>query len=44
MAVDYVEEGAWNDAAFIESLRPGGVPLTLTEGETRTVALKLVTP
>jgi protocatechuate 3,4-dioxygenase beta subunit len=44
VAVDYVEEGTWNDASFIESLRPHGEPLTLTEGAARTVALKLVTP
>jgi hypothetical protein len=44
VAVDYVEEGTWNDASFIESLRPHGEPLTLTEGEARTVALRLVTP
>jgi hypothetical protein len=44
VAVDYVEDGAWNDAAFIESLRPHGEALILMEGETVTVALKLVTP
>ena len=44
VALEYVEEGTWNDAAFIESLRPHGEPFTLTEGEARTVTLKLVTP
>jgi protocatechuate 3,4-dioxygenase beta subunit len=44
VAIDYVEDGTWNDAAFIESLRDRGEPLTLTEGEARTVTLKLVTP
>jgi len=44
VAIDYVEDGTWNDAAFIESLRDRGEPLTLAEGETRTVTLKLVTP
>jgi hypothetical protein len=44
VAIDYVEDGTLNDAAFIESLRDRGEPLSLAEGETRTVTLKLVTP
>ena len=44
VAVDYVEEGTWNDASFIESLREHAEPFTLAEGETRTVVLKLLTP
>ena len=44
IAVDYVEEGTWNDPVFIESLRAHGEAITLAEGETRNIALKLVTP
>jgi hypothetical protein len=41
-AVDDVEQGAWSDPAYLESLRQYAQTLTLTEGEARASALKLV--
>ncbi|HMD34001.1 MAG TPA: carboxypeptidase-like regulatory domain-containing protein [Vicinamibacterales bacterium] len=43
VALDYVEDGIWNDPEFLESMRGYATKLTLTEGEARTVALKLTT-
>ena len=44
VAVDYVEDGVWNDPAYLESIRHLGQPLLLGEGETRPLALELVSP
>jgi hypothetical protein len=43
-AVGYVEEGEWNDPAYLESIRRYAQPLTVTEGATASLSLKLVTP
>jgi hypothetical protein len=44
VAIDYVEEGVWNDPDYLESIRHLGQALTLAEGDTRPVSLRLVTP
>ncbi len=44
VAVDYVEDGMWNDPEFLESIRRHGQKITLGEADAQTVALKLVTP
>jgi hypothetical protein len=43
IALDYVEDGAWNDPEFLESLRRDAASVTLAEGATATAALKVVT-
>jgi hypothetical protein len=42
LALDDVEEGAWNDPEYLESLRQRAQRLTLTAGEPQTLSLKLV--
>ena len=44
IALEYVEDGAWNDPEYLESLRKAASSVTLGEGASRTVVLKLVTP
>jgi hypothetical protein len=44
IALDYVEDGAWNDPEYLESLRRGALKVALADGESETVALKLVVP
>jgi Carboxypeptidase regulatory-like domain len=44
VAVDYVEDGIWNDADYLESIRRLGQRVTLGEAATRSLALKPVTP
>jgi Carboxypeptidase regulatory-like domain len=44
VAVDYVEDGIWNDADYLESIRRHGQRVTLGEAAARTLALKPVTP
>jgi hypothetical protein len=44
VAVDYVEEGSWNDPEYLESIRRHGQRLTLREAESRSLSLKPVTP
>lgn len=44
IAVDYVEEGSWNDPDYLESLRRFAQRLTLNDGVAQTIALKLVMP
>jgi hypothetical protein len=44
VAVDYVEEGAWNDPEYLESIRRLGQRLRLGEAESKTLSLKPVTP
>ena len=43
-ALDYVEDGAWNDPEFLESLRQYATTVQLAEGGSQTVALKLTIP
>ncbi len=43
-AVDYVEEGMWNDPEYLESIRRYGQKVTLGDADARTVSLKVVTP
>ena len=40
VAVDYVEEGSWNDPEYLESIRRHGQRLTLREAESRSLSLK----
>ena len=42
VAMEYVQEGLWNDPEFLESVRRYGQRITLAEGASQTVALKLV--
>jgi carboxypeptidase family protein len=42
IALDYVEQNAWFDPEFLESLRAHAQPLTLAEGENKTLSLTLV--
>ena len=44
VALDYVEDGAWNDPDYLESLRRYATPFTVTEGASQTVAVKLTVP
>jgi hypothetical protein len=44
VAIDYVQEGLWNDPEYLESVRRYAQKLTLRDGEARVIALKLVTP
>jgi hypothetical protein len=43
IAIDYVQEGAWNDPEYLDSLRRGAQTVTLAEGAEQTVPLKLAT-
>jgi protocatechuate 3,4-dioxygenase beta subunit len=44
VAVEYVEEGAWNDPEYLDSLRRHGQRITLGDAESRVLSLKPVTP
>jgi hypothetical protein len=44
VAVDYVEDGIWNDAEYLESIRRYAQKVTLGEAEMRALALEPVTP
>jgi protocatechuate 3,4-dioxygenase beta subunit len=44
VAVDYVEDGMWNDPEYLESIRRLGQRLTLNEAGSQSLSLKLVTP
>jgi hypothetical protein len=44
VAVDYVEDGAWNEPEYLDSIRRHGQRLTLSEAESRSLTLKPVTP
>jgi hypothetical protein len=44
IALDYIEDGAWNDPEYLESLRRHAQKVTLADGGSETVALRLVTP
>jgi protocatechuate 3,4-dioxygenase beta subunit len=44
IALDYVEDGAWNDPEYLESLKRDASSVTLAEGAVATATLKVVTP
>ena len=44
VAIDYVQDGMWNDPEYLESIRRYGQKLTLGDSESQSVFLKLVTP
>ncbi len=44
IALDYVEDGAWNDPEYLEGLMRDSERLTLAEAGAETVVLKLVVP
>lgn len=44
VALEYVEDGAWHDPEFLESLRRNAATVQLTEGGSANVALKLTVP
>jgi hypothetical protein len=44
VALDYVQEGIWNDPEFLESLRQYAQRLTLIEGSSVALSLKLTKP
>jgi len=43
VATDYIEDGEANDPEFLERMRMSATSLTLREGDTQTVELKLIT-
>jgi hypothetical protein len=44
VAVDYVQQGMWNDPEYLEGLRRYGQRFTLRDGDARSVTLKLIIP
>jgi hypothetical protein len=40
-ALDYLDEGEWQDPEFLERLRESASRATIREGETKTVNLQL---
>jgi hypothetical protein len=40
IALDYVEDGTWFDPEFLETLRKGARPVSLSDGASQKVALK----
>jgi hypothetical protein len=44
VAIDYVQEGLWNDPEYLESIRRYVQKLTLRDGEAQVIVLKLVSP
>jgi hypothetical protein len=44
VAIDYVEDGMWNDPEYLESVRRYGQKMRLGEAGSQTVALKLISP
>jgi hypothetical protein len=43
VAIDYVQEGLWNDPEYLESIRRDARKLTLREGDVQVISLKLRT-
>lgn len=41
VAVDYIEQGAWGDPEVLQQLKPKATSLTLDEGDTQTLNLKI---
>jgi hypothetical protein len=44
VALDYIEDGAWNDPEYLESLRRYATSFTVAEGSSQTVAVTLTVP
>jgi hypothetical protein len=44
IALDYIEDGAWHDPEYLESLRRDAGTVTLAEGGKETVPLKVTVP
>ena len=44
IALDYVEEGSWNDAVYLESIRHRAERFILGDAATQTLALKIAAP
>lgn len=44
VALEYLEEGQWEDPDYLEALRPVATMFTLSAGETKTLALKVTRP
>ena len=44
VAVDYVPDGLWNDPEYLESLRRYAQTLTIAEGSSQSLSLKLANP
>ena len=44
VAIDYVQDGMWNDPEYLASVRRYGRKLTLNDGDSRAISLKLVIP
>lgn len=44
VALDYVQEGVWNDPEYLASLAQSAQKMTLRAGESSSVPLKVVTP
>lgn len=42
IAIDYVEEGMWNDPEYLEQIRRDAQPIALAEGESRSVSLTVL--
>lgn len=43
-AIQYVQDGMWNDPEFLESLRGSAQTVTLDEGSARTLSLRIIAP
>jgi hypothetical protein len=43
-AVDYVQDGLWNDPEYLDAIRRRSQRVTLGEGDTPTLSLRLMTP
>jgi protocatechuate 3,4-dioxygenase beta subunit len=41
VALEYIEDGSWNDPEYLESLRGAAMKFTVAEGQSQSVALKL---
>jgi protocatechuate 3,4-dioxygenase beta subunit len=44
VALDYVQDGMWNDPEYLTSIRGYAQKLSLNEGDSRTISLKLIVP
>jgi hypothetical protein len=44
VAIDYVEDGIWNDPEFLDSIRRHTQKVTVTDPAAQTLSLKVVTP
>jgi len=44
VALEYVEDGAWNDPEYLDSIRPYGQRVKLLDSGSQTIALELISP